>query len=188
MIKMRKKFNICNTTLYKGEEFINELLKNPKQTFSKLAEKFDTYRQNIWRKIKRLEKEKVIWGYTTVIDDEKIGWKTFVILMKVKPFTEEVATLQIKRQKEKIPERDGVRIIECLYVNGPYQCINIFAAKDLVTAQRYYDTLRGIYADALEEKPTLMDVTFASIKHGKINPEIEKLKKFVPIEDQESEK
>jgi len=177
---MNKKFNDCNTTLYKNEDIINELLKNPKQTLSEMAEKFGTYRQSIWRKIQRLEKEKIVWGYTAVIDEEKMGWKTFMILMKIKPFSKKVAKLQIKRQKEKIPEREGIRIIDCLYMNGPYQCINIFATKDPITAQRYYDTLRSVYADVLEERPILMDVTFASIRYGKINPEIEKLKKFVP--------
>ena len=62
-----------NTTLFKSNKILDELLIDARQGIQKIAEKCKTYRQRVWREIKRMEKNKTIWGYTAVVDEEKMG-------------------------------------------------------------------------------------------------------------------
>ena len=50
-----------------------ELQKNSKENVEKIAKKCGFSRQKIWRVIRRLEKNKTIWGYHAVVDDNKVG-------------------------------------------------------------------------------------------------------------------
>jgi len=39
-------------------------------------------RQKIWRIIKKLEEDKTIWGYAAIVNEEKQGLKSYIILIK----------------------------------------------------------------------------------------------------------
>lgn len=181
---MTRKFHNCNTTLYKDEDLINELLKNPRKTLSELAERLGTYRQRVWREIKKLEEEQVIWGYTVVIDEEKKGWKSFIILMKMEPISEKLVDTLIKRVVSQKAAKLKARVIDSFFMNGVYDWIIIFAADSWATARKYYDTIRKEYKEFLTEKPELIDIMFSITRYGKINPNIEKIRNFIPPEYQ----
>lgn len=177
---MSKKNNTCNTTLYKYEDFVNELVKDPRRSLSEMAECLGTYRQKVWRKTKELEEEKVIWGYTAVVDEEKMGWKSFIILMKMEPISEKQAALLIRRVLEQEAEKLKARVVDSFYMNGRYDWIIIFAADTWATARKYYDSIRKEYKEFLTEKPELIDIIFPITRYGKINPDMERIKEFVP--------
>ena len=59
-----------------------ELRKNSRQSLNELAEKCGFSRQKVWRIVNDLEKNQTIWGYSAVIDEEKLGQKQFFILIK----------------------------------------------------------------------------------------------------------
>ena len=59
---------------------ISEFIRNGNARIDDIAEKLGFSRQKIWRFKKRLEKTKVIWGYTAVVDPEKNGTKYFVFV------------------------------------------------------------------------------------------------------------
>ncbi len=56
----------------------------------------------------------------------------------------------------------------------------MLSAPNHATARRYYDSLRVAYGEFLLEKPAIVDVNFALVREGKINPELMKLYEFVP--------
>ncbi len=58
----------------------------------------------------------------------------------------------------------------------------MFSASNHAIAGRYYDSLRIAYGDFLLEKPTIVDVNFALVREGKVNPKIMKLYNFVPTQ------
>ena len=62
-------------------------------------------RQKVWRIIKRLEENKTIWGYHTVIDYEKLGLKRYFVLIKraPKPLTKTLNDIIIKRRIKNRP-------------------------------------------------------------------------------------
>ncbi len=113
------------------------------------------------------------------MDEEKIGWKLFMVLMKMKPLTKEQVKEQIERHKQDVPGKLAVRLIDAYYINGTYDWVVIFAARDWTTARKYYDNIRKGYEKTLIEKPEMVDIIFSTIRWGKINPEIEKLYEFV---------
>lgn len=168
-----------NTTLFKIDRILDELLINARQSIQEIAKKCKTYRQKVWRKIKKMEETKTIWGYTAVVNEEKIGWKLFMVFMKMKPLTKEQVELQINRHRKDVPGKLAVRLIDAYYINGTYDWIIIFAAKDWATARKYYDNIRKEYEEYLLEKPEMVDIIFSTIRWGKVNPEIEKLYEFV---------
>ncbi|MCD6512775.1 MAG: Lrp/AsnC family transcriptional regulator [Thermoplasmata archaeon] len=169
-----------NTTLFKINKILDELLIDARQSIQEIAKKCSTYRQKVWREIKKMEYNKIIWGYTAVVNEEKIGWKLFMVFMKMKPLTEEQVKLQIDRHRRDIPGKLAVRLIDAYYINGTYDWVIIFAASDWATAKKYYDNIRKEYEKYLMDKPEMTDVIFSTIRWGKVNPEIEKLYEFIP--------
>ena len=165
----------------KNLDLLHCLLENPTQSINKIAEKINMYRRTVLRKKKELEDSHVIWGYTAVIDESKIGYALYVALFRIKPIlSKEFADLIIKRLTTGAPNKEGVRIIDILYANGYHDVIIKFSAPNHETARRYYETLRSAYSNYFLEDPLLSDVNFSLVKEGKLNPELEKLYDFVP--------
>ncbi|MGC9307228.1 MAG: Lrp/AsnC family transcriptional regulator [Thermoplasmatota archaeon] len=168
-----------NTTLFKISDILDQLLIDARQSLQKIAEKCDTYRQKVWREQNKLEESHAIWGYTAVVDEEKLGWRLFMVLLKTRPMTTEFAQHQIQRIREDIPGTMAVRLIDVYHLTGTYDWIVVFAAKNWATARKYFDNLRKAYWESLLEKPELCSVAFTPIRWGKVNPELENLQEFV---------
>ena len=163
------------------DRLLKQLLRDPTRSIRDIAKLLGTYRQKVWREKKKLEDENIIWGYTAVLDEGKRGYVTYLVLMKMKPMSTELADLIMKRILRGEPYKQLVRLEEVLYVNGEYDWLVKFTAQDHATARRYYDSLRLSYHDHLLEKPTIIDVNFSLVKDGKKNPQIKQIHDFVPI-------
>lgn len=168
-----------NTTLFKVSVILDHLLIDARQSLKEIAKKCGTYRQKVWREMKTLEENNTIWGYTPVINEEKLGWKLFFIFLKTKPMTKELSETQIERIKKDHPGTLKVRVLDVYYLNGRYDWIVIFTAKDWICARKYYDNLRKVYGPHLLDKPEMSDVMFSTMRWGKMNPEIDELNNFV---------
>lgn len=160
---------------------LKELIEDPTRSDREIAKKLGSYRQKIWRERKKLEKDKQVWGYTSVLNEHKLKDVIYLILLKMKPMDENLSDLIINRNIKREPTKQNIRLINVLYVNGEYDWVVMFSAPDHKTARRYYDSLRVAYNDHLLEKPKIVDVNFTLIREGKINPDIKKLKSYVPI-------
>jgi DNA-binding Lrp family transcriptional regulator len=161
-------------------EIIKWLLEDPTRSLNEMAKSLNVYRQTLWRRKKKLEEDKIIWGYTAVIDENKLGNVIYLIMMKMKPMTRGLADVICRRVKNDEMSKTGVRLIDAFHVNGEFDWVLRFSAPDYATARRYYDALRVIYEDYLIEKPVIVDVNFILKAEGMRNPEIEKLHHFVP--------
>ncbi len=64
------------------KKVIETLEKNAKENIETIAKKCGFSRQKVWRIIKNLEKQKVIWGYSTISDEEIQGMKHFILIIK----------------------------------------------------------------------------------------------------------
>ncbi|MDD3494019.1 MAG: Lrp/AsnC family transcriptional regulator [Candidatus Thermoplasmatota archaeon] len=161
-------------------DVLDQLLIDARQSMQKIARKCATYRQKIWREMTKMEQDHTIWGYTAVVDEEKLGWKLFMVLLKTRPLSRELVEAQIKRVREDVPGQLAVRLLDIYYLNGSYDWVVIFAARKWNTAKKYYDNLRKVYEQHLTEKPEMADIMFSTLRWGKVNPEIERLHDFVP--------
>ena len=63
---------------------ISELVKNGRIGFGEISKACGFSRQKIWRIVKRLEKNKTILGYHTVVDNEKLGLERFLIMVSTR--------------------------------------------------------------------------------------------------------
>jgi DNA-binding Lrp family transcriptional regulator len=61
---------------------LNVLEQHAKENIDELAKSCGFSRQKIWRIIKYLEAEKIIWGYTAIFDAEIQGYKKFILSIK----------------------------------------------------------------------------------------------------------
>ncbi len=170
-------------------ELLDELIKDPTRSNKEIANVLDSYRQKVWRKKKELENENIIWGYTAVLDESKKNYVTYIVLLKMKPMSEDLADLIVNRQVKGKIEKQDVRLIDIFYLNGQYDWILMFTAPDHASARKYYESIRRAYDEYLLEKPVMVDVNFSLVREGKTNPRLKDLYEFVPSsEDQKSDR
>jgi DNA-binding Lrp family transcriptional regulator len=161
------------------KKILRELQKNSKESIDKIAKKCSFSRQKVWRVIKRLEKNKTIWGYSAIVDIEKLDLKHFLILIKkeIKP-VEETANMIITRELEKKAAEIGVTIHASHYLHGRYDWNICFTAENLATAKQFCEKIKVLYLPIIKELE-LLEMIFA-VKDGCIeNPDVEKLKSFI---------
>ena len=177
---MGKKTPFSHSRSY-DDEVLGCLLDDPTRSAREVAKKLGSYRQKIWRQKKKLEDDKVVWGYTAIVDEMTMKRVLYIVLLKLKPMSSELADVIIERLTTGRPQRENVRLITSLYLNGEYDWLVMFSAPNHAMARRYYDSLRLSYAEHLIEKPVIVDVNFTVVREGKLNPKLEELRDFVPM-------
>ena len=168
------------SNIYGKDKILYALLKNPTKSDSEIAKEVGTYRQKVWRRRKQLEEDEALWGYTAVIDDSKFNHVSYMILMKTKTMNNDLVQLLVNRISHGEPARQDIRLKNMYYVNGEYDWIMRFTAPDHATARKYYETIRLLYSDHLQERPILMDINMSLVSEGKKNPNLEDLFDYVP--------
>ncbi len=166
---------------YSDDEVLHCLNEDPTRSAKDIASEIGTYRQKVWREKKKLEREKAIWGYTAVVDENKLNRVMYVLLGKTKPINKAfVDKLLAGSSDRQTGETYDVRLISSFFVNGEFDWVFTFSASNHQEAKRYFEYIRKVYGDFLIEKPVLMDVSFSLWREGKLNPEREKLYEFIP--------
>jgi DNA-binding Lrp family transcriptional regulator len=159
-------------------KIIDQLLKDSRQSPHEIAKRLGFSRQKVWRIIKKLEKNKVIWGYTAVIDENSIGRNTYFALARAKAPFHDKLDFAIKRVKGKNISKIDINLLGLFYLNGTYDWLIVFSAKTVADAKRncmYIQEEYGHYIDRIE----LLENVFPLVSFGKINPNVEKFKGFV---------
>ncbi|MAG16128.1 AsnC family transcriptional regulator [Candidatus Woesearchaeota archaeon] len=64
----------------KDRKIIDALTDNSRQSFREIARKVGVSTVTVMKRVKRLEKEKTILGYSAVVDYEKLGYDTDVLI------------------------------------------------------------------------------------------------------------
>ena len=162
------------------KKILRELQKNSKESIDKIAKKCSFSRQKVWRIIKRLEKNKTIWGYRAVVDDEQINMKTYILLIKGRrlPIDNPAEKDIVERTMDKLGERIGVIVEDSIWLHGDYDWIMSFMAEDLKTAKRFYEALTQQYGENISELK-LMETIVAVKKGGFDNPRVAESKKLL---------
>jgi DNA-binding Lrp family transcriptional regulator len=155
------------------------LQKNAKESIDSIAADCGFSRQKVWRIIKRLEKNKTIWGYHAVVDSDKIQMKRYLLLIrKTTEPVKELAEIIISRGIEKYAQEVGVYLEDSQYLHGMYDWEMCFSAKDIKQAKQFCETLNKVYHKYIKEL-FLLERIFPVKLCGLQNPNIMKLKGFV---------
>jgi DNA-binding Lrp family transcriptional regulator len=170
-----------NKQLLKDEEkILNYLRTNANESIDVIAKKCGFSRQKVWRIIKKLEQEKIIWGYTAICDDEHYNLKHFTMLMKrtTTPIDDKILQeILTTRLDNLLP--DSVAILEDIeYVHGAFDGIFSFLADDLITAKKFCERFLSrfhVYISGIE----LLEGIFFVRKQMLRNPQLKKQIKFL---------
>jgi len=155
------------------KKIIHELQKNSKENIDKIAKKCGFSRQKVWRVIKRLEKDKTIWGYSAIVDNEKIGLTHYTMLAKrtIVPVDEELQNMISKKELyEYFPELN-ITVEDCLYVNGKYDWIISFTAPGIKETKKFCEKLLRKFSEHIESYEVLETIITVR-KQGIKNPSI----------------
>ena len=160
------------------KKIILALQKNSKESIDIIAKKCGFSRQKVWRIIKRLEKNKTIWGYSAVVDDEKVDRHSYIMLIKrsnepLSSVTDKIINQTIEKRGEDI----GV-YVECSRVlHGIYDWLICFTAPDIRGAKKFSEMFNREYPKLINEIHILENI-FTVKNSGVLNPDIIKLKEY----------
>ncbi len=162
------------------KKILQEIKKNSNNSINAIAKKFNFSRQKVWRILKNLEKEKTIWGYTAIINEEKHGLKKFFILIKRsnKPLDKEITNKILSRDLEDMSSQINVNVETSVYIHGEYDWILIIEAEDIKNAKQFTEMLNKMYQGYIDEVHVLQFLFPIKI-HGIMNPDKNKIKEFV---------
>ncbi|MFO7678330.1 MAG: Lrp/AsnC family transcriptional regulator [Thermoplasmatota archaeon] len=155
------------------KQIVNILKRNAKDSIDVIAKKCGFSRQKVWRIVKRLEKNKTIWGYSAVVDDEKLDNRHFTILFKrsMKPIDDFIYNeIQSKRVDEYYPELK-IMAENVFYVSGTYDLIITLTAPGIVETKMFCEKIFQIAREYLSDYEILETITPIR-KNGLRNPHL----------------
>ena len=163
--------------IYEDErKILAELRSNARGNIDDIANRCGFSRQKIWRIMKRLENDKTIWGYTTIIDDEKFGRKKFIILIKrsvgsANEAIQKIMNLSMQKKGLQI----GINIEHSLYLHGNYDWLFILTAESLKNVNKFSNILITEYSNIISDIK-IMECMFPIQQSTLVNPNIAKFK------------
>jgi DNA-binding Lrp family transcriptional regulator len=167
--------------LYIDEKtLLTELIKNARENISTIAKntKFSTHKVRLM--INQLEKNNTIWGYSTICDEEKMGLKHFVLMVKRnnKKINEQTINQIISRTLEDFAADFDTYIESSFYVHGEYDWIITFVTKDINHALKFSESVLAQNPGIIERITILQTMMFVR-KHYILNPERKRLKEYL---------
>jgi len=161
------------------KKVLYKLMEDSSQSINDISDKLGFSRQKVWRIIKKLQDSKTIWGYTAIVDSEKLGMKNFLLLGKrnTKSLPKELVDLAVQRKLEKLAKNCNCILDDTFYLNGEYDFISTFKAAKLIDAKRYHEDFNRVYQGYIQ-KTMILEVLFPLRVMGILNPDVDKLNDF----------
>jgi len=158
---------------------LDVLKHHAKENIDELAKKCGFSRQKVSRIIKKLEKDKRIWGYTAVEDGRENEFKHFVLLVK-----RSIQPLDTARHNEIIMEKlddyvpGELKIDDIFITHGMFDGVVTFYAKDILSAKKLVQEMSGRLGKYFKEY-VLLESLFPIQKQGFKNPQIKDLVEYI---------
>jgi DNA-binding Lrp family transcriptional regulator len=162
------------------KKILFELVKNSKKSIETIAKHCGFSKQKVWRAIKQMEENHMIWGYTSVFDEEKTDLKHFMLLVKrtAKQFEEKTANIIISRKLEDLAAELGITIESSSYVHGEYDWVITFTAEDIKLGKKFSDLVLTLHPGIIGKITVIQTLIFIK-KQYILNPDKMKLKDFL---------
>ena len=157
-----------------------ELRKNSRENANAIAKRCGFSQQRTARIITRLEKSNMIWGYTVVYDEQKIGKTHFIMLIKRKSERLDEKTLEaiVSTETEDLANKFGITVETAAFIHGEYDWMITFSADNIAQAKQFSTKLMELYRTGTE-KITIMQTLLFIRKNNVLNPGRTKLKDFL---------
>jgi DNA-binding Lrp family transcriptional regulator len=159
---------------------ISELEKNSNRSVNEIADKLGFSRQKVWRIIKNLEEDKTIWGYTAILDDDKVGRKRFCILLKKAPVktTDDALNKVITRELRQVANKNGVTLESTYFFHGLYDGQICVTAENITQVKRFITDMEKKMGSEYFKKTDILEILVPIQMRGFNNPNLEKLKDY----------
>jgi len=166
-------------TMMKDETKVLDVLEqHAKETVDEIAKRSGVSRQKIWRIIRRLEENKIIWGYSAIADGTLRDFKHYVLLVKrnTVPFD---ASFKKELIFDKLDDYlPGLVKIENIYLtHGSFDGVITFYTSDLMNAKKFIQKISKKIGKYFEEY-LLLETLFPMRKQGVKNPQMNKLVEY----------
>ena len=162
------------------KKILEELLKNTNRSINEIANKLGFSRQKVWRIIKNLEEDNTIWGYTAIVDDDKIGRKRFYILLKKAPVkvANEDLNIIINRDLREVAIKNGVNLESTYFFHGLYDGQICVTAENILQVKNFLAEMQKKLGEYYFKETNIMEVLVPIQVRGFNNPNIKKLKEY----------
>ena len=155
------------------KKVIYALLENARQTAVELSSKTGLSRQTVNKIITRLEENHVIWGHYPIINMKFLGKKIFMILVKSKANLSIEKTLEgVSESKKFLGKFKSIILLYTGYFHGYYDWVIMFAADDIVQANKVVRNWKSKYAHTIEDIQ-LQEELMSFRSGGFLNPDYE---------------
>ena len=166
------------------KKILEELSKNANKSINEIANKLGFSRQKVWRAIKNLEEDKTIWGYTAVIDDNKIGCKRFCILLKKAPvkISDEDLNIVINRDLRETASKNGVNLESTYFFHGLYDGQICVTAENIMQVKKFIAEMQKKLGEHYIKETNILEVLVPIQMRGFNNPNLTKLKGYFALD------
>lgn len=159
----------------KDAAILSHLLHNGRISLNRLAEQIDEYRQKLWRRQKELEDD-VIWGYTAVIDEQKVGWRRYIIRLRVGGGP----SGSMDGLRRGFQEWHSLRTVNSYIVSGgDHNYVVEIICRTPFDLKRYLDVVRTGLGRAMQGEPVVEEVVFAVRQSGFVNPDVDRVERLL---------
>ena len=162
------------------KKLLFQLVKNSNENIDTIAKHCGFSRQKTWRFIKRLEAKNLIWGYTAIFNEAKIGQNHFILMIKrgTTKVDEKAVDIITSNKADAIASKLGVNVESSAYVYEEYDWVLTFTADDIRQAKKFCDSVVALHPCVIE-KITIMQTLMSIRKQYILNPDKSKLKDFL---------
>ena len=144
-----------------------------------IAKKCGFSRQKLWRIKKRLEKDKAIWGYNAVFDDEKLGLRRYLILIKRtnNPLSAKQIDIITSKKLKQVSSKLGVSIESSFFIHGSYDWFFCITAESIREVKKVIEAFTYLLKDFISEVQ-VQEVIFSVEKNNFTNPNLGHIEEF----------
>jgi len=159
---------------------IEQLQKNCMENLDLFAKNCGFSRQKVWRIIKNLEHDKVVWGYTGIIDTDSLQKKRYVLLMKrnAQKINQKIVDILLSREFEQVVAILGITIETSSYTHGEYDWVATFLAPDIIHAKKFCELVKTTYPDTFQQID-LLETLFDIKRQNVFNPNAKRIKEII---------
>lgn len=161
------------------KKLIQVLQQNAGDNVEQIAKKCGITRQKVWRIKKRLEKNKTIWGYNAVVDNDKQSLKRFLILIKRSnvPVSANHVDIITSRKLKEETSKLGITIESSYFIHGSYDWFFCVTAKNIRDVKRVIEMFSRLLSDVISNVQ-VEEVIFTVEQDHFTNPNVDQIKEF----------
>ncbi len=162
----------------KHGHLLSALMANARASLGEIAERLQSYRQKVWRTVQSLEGE-TIWGYTAVVDEHRLGWRRYIVLLKVAHastnFNQHLEDLETRLSKS-----STVRLVNAHIITGvDYNFLFEVSCQTPIDLQVFQDMVQSSLGTILERPPKTIEAVHSMRLSGFRNPDDAALESLV---------